>query len=374
MRAKLVLGIFTVTLASGCAYQTVEPGHRGLRFDPHTGGLQHETVQPGLHSLGWCFVRDCGRIDDFDTTYSTRRESVTTTSAEGLAMEVHLAIIFRPVLTELYELDSEIGLNYYDEVIGPEFRSAARGVFARHSYGELMVKNDKIEDEVEAVVRARTQGKHVEIASITMEGVEYAPEITNAVRQKLIAEQEAQRQKAQLEADALRKKTSLETDAMATRMKEENDAAQKRLAAQHEAEQLRFKTDLELETKKHQVALATQQLELDKLDAKSRAVRAKAEADEIVALAHAHAEENRAKAVLEPLEVQRAGYEALGKLGGAGTTVYLGDWSRTPQFLFPRMPYVPFGFGAPPAATPSDYTSSATEPPKSAVPAVHATR
>jgi regulator of protease activity HflC (stomatin/prohibitin superfamily) len=359
MRNAIILGI-TCALLSGCAYQTIEPGHRGLRFDPHGGGLGHETMQPGIHNLGWCFVRDCGRIDDFDTTYSTRRETISTTSSEGLAMDVHLAIIYRPVMTELYELDSETGLNYYDEVIGPEFKSAARGVFARHAYGELMIKNDKIEDEVEAEVRRRTQGKHVEIASITMEGADYAPEITNAIRQKLVTEQETQRQKAQMEADAQRKKTQLETDAMAARMKEETEASQKRMAAQHEAEQMRFKTDLELETKKHQVALATQQLELDKLDAKSRAIKSKAESDEIIQLAHAHAEENRAKAILGPLDVQMAGYEALGKLGGNGTTVYLGDWSRTPQFLFPRMPFTPYGFSPAPVAT-SDYThTSAT--------------
>ena len=59
-----------------------------------------------------------------------------------------------------------------------------------------MVKNEKIEDEIESEVRRRTRGKHVEIASITIEAVEFAPEIANAVRAKLVAEQDALRQKA----------------------------------------------------------------------------------------------------------------------------------------------------------------------------------
>ena len=33
--------------------------------------------------------------------------------------------------------------------------------------------------------------------------------------------------------------------------------------------------------------------------------------------------------------VQLAGYEALAKLGGAGTTIMLGDFSKVPNFLFP---------------------------------------
>jgi len=348
--------MFLGALTSGCAYQTLEPGHRGLRFDPHSGGLGHEVMAPGIHNLGWCFIRDCGRIDDFDTTYSTRRETIHTTSLEGLTMDIHLAVIFRPVISELYELDSEIGPTYYEEVIGPEFRSASRGVFARHQYGELLVKNDKIEDEIEAEVRRRTQGKHVEIASITMEDVEYAPEIATAVRQKLISEQDALRQKAQLESEALRKKTQLETDAMSTRMKEENDAAQKKLQAEHEMDQQRQQTVLKLEEKKNELQIAKAQLEIEKTEATSRAIHAQTEANEITTLAHAHAEENRAKAVLAQTEVQKAGLEALAKLGGSGTTIYLGDWSRTPQFLFPRMPLVPYGFSPQPTAT-NDYTA-----------------
>ena len=71
-------------------------------------------------------------------------------------------------------------------------------------------KNEKIEDEIEADVRRRTKGKHVEIASITMEGTSYAPEIANAIQAKLVGEQEAARQKALVEADAKRKKVEIE--------------------------------------------------------------------------------------------------------------------------------------------------------------------
>src|SRR4051794_19509879 len=174
------LGVLTALLfmASGCAYQSIEPGHRGLRFEA-SAGLRHEILQPGKHNLGWCFLRDCGRIDDFDTTYSTKKEQIHRASQEGLVLDLTLSVIYRAITSELYELDSEVGSGYYEEVIGPEFRSAARGVFARHSYTELAGKNEKIEDEVEQEARRRVRGKHVEIASITLEAINYAPEISN---------------------------------------------------------------------------------------------------------------------------------------------------------------------------------------------------
>lgn len=311
---------------SGCAYYTVNPGHRGVRFDPHEGGLRQKVLQPGIYNLGWCLLRDCGKVDDFDVTYSTHKEVVHTFSSEGLSMDVHVAVIYRPIISELYDLANEIGAGYYEEVVGPEFRSSSRGVFARHSYTELMVKNEKIEDEIESEVRRRTTGKHVEIASITIEAVDYAPEIALAVRQKLVAEQDAFRQKAAIEAEALRKRTQIETEAT---------AAQLRNQAETDAE--RRQADLALLKIKNERAEAEERVAMEKADAEARLVKAQSEAKETEVRAAATAVENRAKAsAYTPLSVQQAAYEALGTLGGAGTNVYLGDWSHVPAFLFPK--------------------------------------
>jgi regulator of protease activity HflC (stomatin/prohibitin superfamily) len=297
-----------------------------LRFDPHEGGLHTQVLQPGLYNLGWCVWRDCGRVDDFDVTYSTRRELVHTVSSEGLGMDLHVAVIYRPVISELYDLANEIGPAYYEEVIGPEFRSSSRGVFARHSYHDLMVKNEKIEDEIEAEVRRRTRGKHVEIGSITLEGVDYAPEIATAVRQKLVSEQDALRQKAAIEAEALRKRTQIETEAEATRM---------RLEAEAQAEKQH--ADLELLKQRNEQAQAEAQVAVEKAEAEARIVKAHAQAEEDQIRAQGELAKNRAAtAAVTPMTVQRDAYQALGALGGKGTTLYLGDFSHAPALLLPR--------------------------------------
>ncbi|HEY4158980.1 MAG TPA: SPFH domain-containing protein, partial [Polyangiaceae bacterium] len=257
MLAILLLG------CTGCAFYTVNPGHRGLRFDPHEGGLHQRVLQPGIYNLGWCFLRDCGQVDDYDVTYSTHRELVHTVSSEGLGLDVHLALIYRPVISELYDLANEIGPTYYDEVIGPEFRSSARGVFALHAYNELILRNEKIEDEIENEVRRRTRGKHVEVASITIEGVEYASEIATAVRQKLVSEQDALRQKASVEADALRKRTQIETEAQSARLR-----------AQVETEEETRQAELELLKQKNARSLAEEQVAVEKAEAQANLIKA----------------------------------------------------------------------------------------------------
>jgi regulator of protease activity HflC (stomatin/prohibitin superfamily) len=323
---------------SGCGYQALEPGHRGLRFEPRNGGLKPGVLQPGTYNLGWCFLRDCGRIEDFDVTYQTKKEAVRTPSAEGLALELTVAVIYRPVVSELYALHTEIGQDYYEEVVGPEFRSASRSVLARHSYTSLVGKLGKIEDEIEAEVRSRIQGKHIEIASITLEQIAYAPEIAAAVKAKIVGEQEAARQKAIMENEATRAK-----------LKAEHEANQARLAAQHAAEQEKRKAELALLEKQNERALAEQQAAIDKMraiaESETRILRANAQAREISTLAKAHAEQNRAQTLAHtPLTVQAQAYEALSKLGGTGTTFFLGDWSRAPAQLLNRNAFFPTPF------------------------------
>jgi len=275
-------------------------------------------LQPGIYNLGWCVLRDCGRVDDFDVTYSTHREIVHTVSSEGLSMDVHVAVIYRPVISALYDLANEIGPPTTRRWLGrvPE----PRGVFARHSYQELMIKNERIEDEIESEVRRRTRGKHVEIASVTIEAVDYAPEIANAVRQKLVAEQDAFRQKAAIEADALRKRTQIETDAQATRLRLQAESAGEK---QH--------SELELLKRRNSRAEAEEQVLVEKAEAAARLIKAKAEAQEMQSLAAGEIAKNRAAATaLSPLAVQQSAFEALGQLGGKGTTIYLGDFAKVP--------------------------------------------
>jgi regulator of protease activity HflC (stomatin/prohibitin superfamily) len=319
--------LLAIPILVGCAGTTVQPGQRGLLFDPSSGGLKREVLQPGYHPVSLCFLRaSCPRIEVFDVSYQTKKEKIATTSAEGLTMELDVAVNYRPIIAELYELNTEIGQNYYDDIVSPEFKSAAIGVFARHSHTELNKLNEKIEDEVEVDLRHRIKGKHVEISSVNIEKVSYSPDIAAAIEAKLVAEQNAAKNKAALEAEALRKKLELE----------------------YSAEQAKLKAELDIKAKKAEAEIAEAQSHIDKTKAETSAsiqvTHAKAEAESKKLLADATAKEKKAEySHVTPLVVQLHGYDALGKLGGSGTQVYLGDWSKVPSFLFPYA----MGGGAP---------------------------
>jgi regulator of protease activity HflC (stomatin/prohibitin superfamily) len=360
----MILMCVTLAGATGCATATIEPGHRGLYFAPNDGGLGRTVLPPGRYKLGWCFLYCTpNRVDDFDVTFSTHTEEVHTKSSEGLDLSLKLSVIYRPVVSELYQLDTEIGATYYDEVIAPEFRSACRGVFARHSYTELQKKNEGIENEVEAEVRRRTAGRHVEIASVTLENVNYAPEIAEKIREKLAGEQEAARQQAAIEWDTQKKKQLLEASAEQKRLEVVTAAAQKKLELQtskeqerleleKEAEATHYKAEQELATLETQKKVTRAEAEMDRLraqgEADSKIISAKAEAEAAKQMAKAHAEERRAEtAGVTPMEVMEHAYDALAHLGGTGTTIVLGDWAHVPSFLFPRVPSLQSAFTLP---------------------------
>jgi regulator of protease activity HflC (stomatin/prohibitin superfamily) len=407
--SRLAIAAVALGATTGCATTVVEPGHRGLYFAPNDGGLNREVLQPGKYKLGWCFLYCTpNRIDDFDVTFSTKTEEVQTKSAEGLEMSLRLSVIYRPIVSELYQLETEIGPNYYEEVISPEFKSACRGVFARHSYKELQKKNEAIENEVEDEVRRRTAGKHLEIASVTLEQVVYAPEMAETIRKQLVAEQEKERQLAmiaaeqqkaaaeaerqkqatqtagaqkmlELQTDAAQKKAEIEAESSQKELELTKAAAEQKLELANEAANAKFKAEQELAALDTRRKAAKAELDVGKLQAQATAeaklIEGRADAELARQQATVHAAEARAAtAGVTPMEVMVHAYDALAHLGGSGTTIVLGDWAHVPNFLFPKvpslqsafqLPYSPFGGSqimAPPSSGTGGNFLSSTKP------------
>jgi regulator of protease activity HflC (stomatin/prohibitin superfamily) len=166
--ALLVVALGT----TGCVSATVSPGHRGLFFAPNDGGLHREALMPGRYRLGWCFIYCTpNRIEDFDVTYSAGTVDIDGEDADGRAVHLRLTVEYKPIESELYELDTDIGPNYYATSIAPELRSAGRSAIARYSFDKIQHESERFEEEVESDLRRRTAGHHLEIASVTIDSV-----------------------------------------------------------------------------------------------------------------------------------------------------------------------------------------------------------
>jgi prohibitin 2 len=369
------LALGALTMGTGCAGTTIQPGHRALYFDPSNGGIQHEVLPPGWQRLAcpfWEPTSKCPRVDDFDVTYQTSKEKMHVLSKEGLPLEAHVAVAYRPIVAELYLLDTEIGPNYFDEVIGPEFRSAAIGVFSHESYADLQRNNGAIEDKMEKALRERLKGKHIEVSSVLIERVTYDPKIMDSQRERVVSQEETLRNKQLLENQAAqeKRKIELQTEEIETRAAHKKtelvaQTQQKKLELQAQAEQKelelktelglkkleiqrdtdeeKFKIDSELRNKQAEKKITIEQAQIDRMKAEAEAAalvaKAHGESQARLALAHATNEEKRAEAAdITQNTVMMHAYDALGNLGGKGTTILLGDWAKLPNWLFPKVP------------------------------------
>jgi hypothetical protein len=183
--------ITVLAVASGCSHAVIGPGHLGLLFDPSRGGLQKEVLQPGTYPIACAPFRECVRIEDFDVTYTTHREELEVITAEAIPVRLRIAVITRPIVLELYNLDREIGPQYYEEVIQPQAKVAARSVFSRQPAFSWQTQSAVISNAIEDDLRQRTLGKHVEISSVTIEEVTLPPELVAALERQQAARKAA---------------------------------------------------------------------------------------------------------------------------------------------------------------------------------------
>ena len=164
-----------VFAAAGCSGTTIQPGHRGLMFYPPKG-LERRVLAPG-------FYRTPGRahIDDFVVTYATHRETLHTLTSEALSVDVRFSVTVRPIIAELYELDTEVGPHYYDNVVAPEARAAWIAAIGSRTFMQVPT-SQTLDAEVEASVRQRIRGKHIEISAVRLESITLDPAVAAALR------------------------------------------------------------------------------------------------------------------------------------------------------------------------------------------------
>jgi regulator of protease activity HflC (stomatin/prohibitin superfamily) len=206
--------VFAATLAvmpflEGCRCPVVESGHRGIVFKTLGGGTSKEILSEGLHVMpAW------NSVISYDTRVHEMKEQLTVISSNGLTMQVDASIRYRPELEELFELQTLIGPDYDQKVIGPVVRSEARKVFGRYQPEEIYsTKREEIERQIYDEVLKALKGKHVVVEAILVRDVLLPDTIKTAIADKLAEEQRSQKMKFTLDKErqeALRKQVEAE--------------------------------------------------------------------------------------------------------------------------------------------------------------------
>lgn len=208
-RTLLAVTLVAMPFLPGCRCPVVDSGHRGIVFKSLGGGTSKEVLGEGLHVMPlW------NTIIAYDTRVHEMKENLVVISSNGLTMQIDTSVRYRPKPDELFELQTTVGPDYAQKVVGPVVRSEARKVFGRYQPEEIYsTKREQIEAQIYEEVLRALAGKHVIVEAILVRDVGLPETIKTAIADKLAEEQRSQKMKFTLDKErqeALRKQVEAE--------------------------------------------------------------------------------------------------------------------------------------------------------------------
>jgi regulator of protease activity HflC (stomatin/prohibitin superfamily) len=185
MYRRGILGVILVSIAAlGCV--RIDSGHAGVLWRFFGG------TQPGVYGEGVHVIAPWNRMIVYDVRVQDHKEELEILTNNGLNVGLEASIRFRPLSSELPRLHVEIGLGYYDVIVGPVVRSEARKVGGRYKPEEIYsTKREVVEKEVFDAVTVALSGKHVALEAILIRDVDLPQNIQKAISEKLEEEQKA---------------------------------------------------------------------------------------------------------------------------------------------------------------------------------------
>lgn len=178
-----VLILFVAVTLSGCS--VVKPGHLSMKNNNWGKGLKTEKVYKDGVAWHWPWIT----MVDYSVQWQTYSENVAILTEDELHINLTVSVTLRPNQDELPLLELEVGGDYYNNIVRPEFISITRNVFSSYKYSVVSPKSPQIEDKIYQRLVEKTMGKHLQFDNVTVDHIEYPAIVTSAVNRKLAVEQ-----------------------------------------------------------------------------------------------------------------------------------------------------------------------------------------
>ena len=243
MRYVLISSLLIIgfLLNAGCG-STVQPGQRGLRWYPLTGGLSTEPLTNGFYwRAPW------NDVYVYDVKWQSYTENVDALSADDLQVLIKAVVILRPVAEEIHFLAQEVGADFYARMVRPEFMAAVRSVVSGYPMVTVPEKSVEIANKIQAVVVEKLKGRHLEVQSVALADIDFPQIVLSAIEQKQAKEQQKEQKEFELiiaekDAEIARRRARGEGDAIRIRSEGEAQGLQIRAEGQARAQEKITKT------------------------------------------------------------------------------------------------------------------------------------
>jgi prohibitin 1 len=179
----------------------VPPGHVGILI---LFGKVDGSVGEGLH-----LVNPLVSMELMNVRTQEVFEHAEAPSREGLNIVLEVSCLYHLNPQEAVTVYRQIGPNYREIVVKPQFRSAIREVTVRHDAKDLYTSSrEMITNEIFEGLVTDLNKRGIEVENILLRRIQLPASVVEAINSKLAAEQEAQRMRfvlAKEEQEAQRK-------------------------------------------------------------------------------------------------------------------------------------------------------------------------
>jgi regulator of protease activity HflC (stomatin/prohibitin superfamily) len=138
----------------------------------------------------------------YKTQISDQKEDITVLSSDGATIQLELSIWYHPLTERLDSLQVRIGPHYYDAMIAPAARGEARRICGKFKPEEIYSsKREEIAAQLIAELKKMMADKYINIENVIFRNVILPQKISDAINEKLAAQQEAQRMEFTLQKE-----------------------------------------------------------------------------------------------------------------------------------------------------------------------------
>ncbi|MEW6074809.1 MAG: prohibitin family protein [Candidatus Omnitrophota bacterium] len=161
-------------------------------------------VSPNYLRSGINLVNPLAKVIPLSIRTLEALELMPVPSKEGLTINLDISILYRLDPNKAVEIYKTVGPFYRDVIVAPTFRSAARGVTVSYEAKALYTsEREMLAQAVFKDLQKMLADRGIVLERVLLRGIQLPPTVSQAIEQKLKAEQEAERMKFILQRENL---------------------------------------------------------------------------------------------------------------------------------------------------------------------------
>jgi len=181
------VAVLGVLLALGQMFTVIPAGHVGIV--DFFGSVSPETLKAGINTRN-----PLAMIHKFSIKTEEIKETMDVPSKEGLTVQLELSALYHLDPDRAAEVYKTIGPNYLEVILEPQFRSVARGVTAGYEAKALYTsEREMLAETILKDLQNLVGPRGIMVEATPLRRVGLPAGLTQAIEEKLRAEQESQR-------------------------------------------------------------------------------------------------------------------------------------------------------------------------------------